>query len=124
MTSRSTVPREREATYEERDTAQGRFVIVTRHPRSGREIDAFGGARRFRGKSVIDIGTGDGRVAFDAARYAKRVLAVDPNPDGVAMARQRLAREGLTNVEIRVGDARDLDVRRERFDLAILSWSL
>lgn len=108
----------------ERDTEYGRFVVVTRHPRSGREIEAFGGARRFRGKTVIDIGTGVGRLAFDAARVAKHVVGVDPHDDAISEARERARRERVTNIEFRVGDARTLDTGKERFDLAILSWSL
>ncbi|MGH2377613.1 MAG: class I SAM-dependent methyltransferase [Candidatus Limnocylindria bacterium] len=114
----------RPAPFQDVETPQGRFVIVTRHPRSGREIDAFGGARRFRGKTVIDIGTGNGRLALDAARYARRVLAVDPNPEGIEMARRTIRERGIRNVELRLADARELDTGRERFDLAILSWSL
>lgn len=106
------------------DLAEGRYAVVTRHPASGREIDEFGGARRFRGKDVLDIGTGNGRLAFDAARHARHVLGVDPSADAVAAARERADREGIRNIEFRVGDARDLDVGRERFDLAIFSWSL
>ena len=112
------------APFEEVETTQGRFIIVTRHPRSGREIEAFGGARRFRGKSVIDIGTGVGRLAFDVARYARRVLGVDPHGNAIDMARERARREGRTNIEFRLADARELHTGRERFDLAILSWSL
>ncbi len=106
------------------DTPSGRFVIVSRHPRSGREIGAFGGARIFRGKSVIDIGTGNGRLAFDAARVAKHVVGVDPYPPAIDMAREKAKREGIKNLEFRVADARELNTGRERFDLAILSWSL
>jgi len=112
------------AVFQEEDTPQGRFVIVTRHPRSGREIEAFGGARRFRGKSVIDIGTGVGRLAFDVARYARRVLGVDPHEDALALAWERCHRERRTNVEFRFADARTLEIGRARFDRAILSWSL
>lgn len=106
------------------DHAAGRYAVVTRHPASGREIEAFGGARRFRGKKVIDIGTGNGRLAFDAARVARYVVGIDPSPDAIAAARVRCERERVMNLEFRVGDARDLDVGRERFDLAIFSWSL
>ena len=113
-----------ETMLEEVDTPQGRFVVVTRHPRAGREIEAFGGARRFRGKSVIDIGTGVGRLAFDVAPLARRVLGVDPHEEAIREARERARREGLTNVEFRVADARTLRTGGERFDLAILSWSL
>jgi ubiquinone/menaquinone biosynthesis C-methylase UbiE len=109
---------------DELDLPEGRFVVVTRHPRSGREIEAFGGAKRFRGKDVIDIGTGNGRLALDAARVARRVVGVDPYPDAIEWARKSARDQGLANIEFRVGDARDLDVGRERFDLAILSWSL
>ena len=106
-------------------TRSGRFVIVSRHPRSGREIEAFGGARVFRGKSVIDIGTGVGRLAFDAARVARHVVGVDPYDEAIRSARQQANREGFKNVEFRVGDARTFEPRPgERFDLAILSWSL
>lgn len=118
--------RARGRTYKDaEDLEEGRFVIVTRHPRSGREIDAFGGARRFRGKTVIDIGTGVGRLAFDAARVARRVVGVDPNPDAIRAARDQVERGRITNLEFRVGDARTLATRgRERFDIAIFSWSL
>jgi ubiquinone/menaquinone biosynthesis C-methylase UbiE len=109
----------------ERDTPSGRFVIVSRHPRSGREIEAFGGARVFRGKKVVDIGTGIGRLAFDAARVARHVVGVDPYEDAIRTARQQAEREGIKNLEFRVGDARTFAPRPgERFDLAILSWSL
>ncbi|MDE3112851.1 MAG: class I SAM-dependent methyltransferase [Chloroflexota bacterium] len=99
-------------------------MVVTRHPRAGREVRAFGGARLFRGKDVLDIGTGNGRLAFDVAPYARRVLGIDPSEDSVRVARERAAAEGLRNVEFRVGDAAALDVGRERYDIAIFSWSL
>lgn len=109
----------------ERDTPAGRFVVVSRHPRSGREIEAFGGAKAFRGKTVIDIGTGVGRLAFDAARVARHVVGVDPYEEAIRSAREQAKREGLTNLEFRVGDARTFTPRPgERFDLAVLSWSL
>lgn len=109
----------------EKDTPSGRFVVVSRHPRSGREIEAFGGAKVFRGKTVVDIGTGVGRLAFDATRVARHVVGVDPYDDAIRTAREQAKREGITNLEFRVGDARTFTPRPgERFDLAILSWSL
>lgn len=100
------------------------YVVVTRHPRSGREIEAFGGARRFRGKDVLDIGTGVGRLAFDAARYARRVVGVDPSPTAIEEARRTARRRAIRNIEFRLGDATRLEVGRQRFDVAIFSWSL
>ncbi|MDE3101006.1 MAG: class I SAM-dependent methyltransferase [Chloroflexota bacterium] len=99
-------------------------MVVTRHPRAGREVRAFGGAGLFRGKDVLDVGTGNGRLAFDVAAYARRVLGIDPSDESVRAARARAETEGIHNVEFRVGDAAALDVGRERFDLALFSWSL
>lgn len=98
--------------------------MVTRHPRSGREVAAFGGAARFRGANVLDIGTGNGRLAFDAARYARHVTGVDPSEGAIEIARRRADARGVRNVEFRVGSAQELDAIRERFDIAIFSWSL
>ena len=106
------------------DTPLGRVMVVTRHPRAGREIAAFGGSRMFRGKDVLDIGTGNGRLAFDVARLARRVVGIDPSDESVRSARAKARRLGLGNVEFRVGDAAALDVGRERFDLALFSWSI
>ena len=106
------------------DTSAGRIVVVTRHPRAGRDIAAFGGARRFRGKDVLDIGTGNGRLTLDVARYARRVVGLDPSEDAIRVARDKAARLVLRNVEFVVGSAQELDVGRERFDVAIFSWSL
>ncbi len=99
-------------------------MVVTRHPRAGREVRAFGGARLFRGKDVLDIGTGTGRLAFDVAPYARRVVGIDPSEGSVRVAREKAAERGLSNIEFAVGDAAALDVGRKRFDVAIFSWSL
>ena len=120
MSPASRAARGRDGVAQEED----RYVVVTRHPASGREIRAFGGAARFRGKDVLDIGTGDGRLAFDAARFAHRVVGIEPSPDAIAAAKAKAARLGVRNVEFRVGDATALHVGRERFDVAIFSWSL
>lgn len=106
------------------DTRHGRVIVVTRHPRAGREIAALGGAKRFRGKDVIDIGTGNGRLAFDAARYARRVLGVDPSEGAIEVGRRQADARGISNVEFRTGSAQRLDGVKDRFDIALFSWSL
>jgi ubiquinone/menaquinone biosynthesis C-methylase UbiE len=102
----------------------GRFVVVTRHPRAGREVAALGGGRRFAGKHVLEIGAGNGRVTFDLGRLARRVVAVEPQPEAAAQARDRCAQLRLRNVEFRVADAVHLDLGRARFDIALFTWSL
>lgn len=102
----------------------GRFVTVTRHPRAGREIAALGGARRLSGKDVLEIGAGDGRITVELGRLARRVIAVDPQSQAIADARDNCAELGLKNVECRVADAVRLDLGRARFDVAMFTWSL
>jgi ubiquinone/menaquinone biosynthesis C-methylase UbiE len=106
------------------DTRAGRVVVVTRHPRAGREVTAFGGPARFRGKDVLDVGTGNGRLAFDVARLARRVVGLDPSDGAIEVARRKADALGLRNIDFRVGSAQELDAIRERFDIAIFSWSL
>jgi ubiquinone/menaquinone biosynthesis C-methylase UbiE len=106
----------------------GQFLDVStaaRRPRGVDELRAYGIMRRLRGAAVIDIGCGDGRLAFAAARAgASRVVGVDPDPDALRAAR-RLARQlSLPNVSFRLGAAQRLPVPKERFDIAILSWAL
>lgn len=95
-----------------------------RFPRPGREIAAFGGAARFRGKDVLDLGTGNGRLALEIARHARSVVGVDTDASCIREAEARAARVGIRNCRFRVGDAVDPGPDRERFDVAVFSWSL
>ena len=117
----SATDRDRIAPY---DTRAGQVALARRHPRAGREIEAFGGAARFRGRRVLDIGTGSGRLAFDAARYARHVTGVDPSEAAIEVARRRADAEDVRNVDFRLGNARRLSAIRERYDIALFSWSL
>lgn len=73
---------------------------------------------------MLEVGTGDGRLAFGYAARARSVLAIDPDPDVIERARSRAARLGVTNVRFEPIAADQLGVGRERFDLALLAWSL
>ena len=74
----------------------------------------------FAGKDVLDIGTGDGRLASLIARTARSVVGLDPDPAGIRAARKR----GTPNARFKVSTAQDLGVGKERFDTALFSWSL
>ena len=55
-------------------------------------------------ESVLEIGTGTGYQAAVLARLARRVYSVERIPELAASARERLARLGYDNVEVRDGD--------------------
>lgn len=66
---------------------------------------------------VLDIGCGIGIVAADVAKKAKRVVAVDLNPDSIAFAKKHCS---APNIDFRVADA-TREKFQEQFDYVILS---
>jgi len=80
--------------------------------------------RYFRGKDVLDIGTGTGRLALLIAPMARSVVGQDPDQEGIREARREARRRGARNARFRVSAAQDLGLGRELFDTALFSWSL
>jgi ArsR family transcriptional regulator len=71
-------------------------------------------------RSVLDIGTGTGRMLeLFAGRY-DRALGVDLSPAMLAVARANLERAGISNAHVRIGDVVNLPVMRESFDLVVI----
>ncbi len=93
-------------------------------PRPERELAAYGGARLFRGKRVLDIGTGDGRLALGAARWAREVVGMDPDPSAIRDAKARARGMGARNARFVVSPAQELPFPDGSFDVVILSWAL
>lgn len=57
------------------------------------------------GRTIVDVGTGTGRVALALAPRCRRVVGIDRDPDLVAEARRRASEAGLANVEFLTADA-------------------
>lgn len=91
---------------------------------AGAETDAIAEVVDLRGKRVLDVGCGTGRLTEFAAARAKKVLAFDPDAERIPEARNRLAPTARPRVMFRVCGAEELDVRRRRFDIALCGWSL
>ncbi|MCU1346470.1 MAG: SAM-dependent methyltransferase [Acidimicrobiia bacterium] len=75
-------------------------------------------ASRFGAQSVLDGGTGTGRVAIELARRGLDVVGVDVDPDMLALARSKAPE--LTWVQ---SDLATMDLGRQ-FDLAILAGNV
>lgn len=98
-------------------------MTAAMRPDAERELRQHGGARLFRGKRVLDIGTGDGRLALGAASWAREVVGIDPDPSAVRGARAN-ARRMRVPARFVVGPAQELPFRDGEFDVVILSWVL
>jgi ubiquinone/menaquinone biosynthesis C-methylase UbiE len=71
-----------------------------------------------RGLRVLDLGTGTGALAQELATAGCDVIAVDHSPRMLAAAREKLDAAGLTNVELREGDATALPLLGGEVDAA------
>lgn len=69
-------------------------------------------------RAALDLGTGTGIQALLAARHAKRVVAVDVSERSLDFARPNAERNGIENVEWRLGSWLE-PVRGEQFDLVV-----
>ncbi len=54
--------------------------------------------------TLLDAGTGTGRMLELLAPYVKRAVGVDVSPEMLAIARDRLSRAGIHHAQVRLGD--------------------
>jgi 2-polyprenyl-3-methyl-5-hydroxy-6-metoxy-1,4-benzoquinol methylase len=75
------------------------------------------------GKKVLEIGCGDGRLTFRYAAQAALVHAIDPAAKKIARAQKRLPERLHGRVAFWAVGIEDFHPP-EKYDLALLSWSL
>jgi len=93
-------------------------------PRPQDELREWGGPLVVRGKRVLDLGCGDGRLALGVARFATRVDGMDPDAEAIAAAKRNARKAGVRNVRFAAGAAQHLPYPDAAFDVVILSWTL
>jgi ubiquinone/menaquinone biosynthesis C-methylase UbiE/DNA-binding transcriptional ArsR family regulator len=71
-------------------------------------------------RSLLDLGTGTGRMLELFAPRFERGLGLDLSLDMLALARARLDRVGLKHCAVRHGDIYDLALPRDSFDVVIV----
>jgi 16S rRNA A1518/A1519 N6-dimethyltransferase RsmA/KsgA/DIM1 with predicted DNA glycosylase/AP lyase activity len=76
------------------------------------------------GKSVLEIGSGDGRLTWRFADRTSRVVAIEPDQEVHRIALADRPRS-MGHVEfLNLGLDEFARGNKERFDIALLSWSL
>jgi SAM-dependent methyltransferase len=56
----------------------------------------------------LDLGTGEGRVAFEIAPFVRWILGLDIKSPRIEAARRKAQNEGITNVQFIVGDIENI----------------
>jgi ubiquinone/menaquinone biosynthesis C-methylase UbiE len=71
-------------------------------------------------RSLVDLGTGTGRMLALLAPLAERAIGVDASPAMLAVARVELEKARLRRVELRQGDIYALPLARDQHDLVVV----
>ena len=90
----------------------------------GTEIRVLNSLSRLRGRDVLEIGMGNGRLTW---RYAERVASVvglEPDEGRVARAKAATPAALRDRVDFRHVDVAAADLPASAFDVALFSWSI
>ena len=73
---------------------------------------------------VADLGCGEGYLSIEAARWAKRVIAVDRSADVLARAKELASRRRVRNITWKRGEIESVPLADDTVDVAVLSQAL
>ncbi len=73
---------------------------------------------------VADLASGEGYLAVEIARWAKRVFAVDRSAATIALARRRARQAGVDNITFKRGEIEKIPLADGSVDVAVFSQSL
>jgi 2-polyprenyl-3-methyl-5-hydroxy-6-metoxy-1,4-benzoquinol methylase len=88
------------------------------------ELKALHDYADFAGKRVLEIGCGDGRLTWRYADRTASIVAIDPKAEDIEAALVDCPDELRARIDFRVTRLEELEFPAEKFDLALLSWSL
>ena len=98
-------------------------MTVQKDP-EGTERKALNRFAEFAGKSILEIGCGEGRLTWQYAVPGSSVVGIDPDLDSLRIARLDCPLGLHDSVRFTSASALNLPFPHEKFDIAILSWSL
>jgi ubiquinone/menaquinone biosynthesis C-methylase UbiE len=81
-------------------------------------------AAEFTSARVLEIGAGDGRLAFRYANASAFVVGIEPESRSLASAISACPPDLRRRVTFARASAVSLPFREESFDIAVLAWSL
>lgn len=92
---------------------------------AGAEISGLRKLVHWRGKEVLEVGCGDGRVTLRLAGLgAEKIVAFDPDSKLIRAARRNLPDRYKERILYRVGNAEKMRLKANQFDVVVFSWVL
>lgn len=88
------------------------------------ELETLRSLCDFAGRRVLEVGAGDGRLAWPFAAEASLWLAVDTDRDELSAAAEDLRTRPLETLRLTEADGRAVPLRPESFDVVFFTWSL
>lgn len=73
---------------------------------------------------IADLGAGEGAFSLLLAQRATKVIAVDNSARMIEVGREQAQRQGVKNLEYRLGDMEEVPIENETIDLVFFSQSL
>ena len=73
---------------------------------------------------IADLGAGDGSFSLLLAQRAANVIAVDSSARMIEVGREQTRRQGMKNIEFRLGDFEEVPINDSSVDLVFFSQSL
>jgi ubiquinone/menaquinone biosynthesis C-methylase UbiE len=95
------------------------------HPRIAHRLVEY--AQLSQGQKILDIATGTGMVAIEAAQIVGnegQVIGIDISTGMIEQARQKVVSLGLCNIEFQIADAESLNFPLNTFDYIFCSSAL
>ena len=78
----------------------------------------------FTDKRVLEVGCGEGRLTWNYAASARQVAGIDLEANDLRVARIDRPSDLENRVSFTQASARNIPFDHEKFDIAILAWSL
>lgn len=75
-------------------------------------------------KRVLEIGCGEGRLTWQYAKSARSVVAIDLDHDSLRVAKVDRPSDLEDQIHLACANSEHLPFSKEKFDIAILAWSL
>ena len=92
---------------------------------AGDEIQALKAMTNWRGKRVLEVGCGNGRLTLRLIKLgADKIIAFDPVAKSIRAARKELPEKYKDRITYRVGNTEHVKQKPNQFDIVVFSWVL